>query len=376
MPDAGVPLTSHLDSTVETFVARLPPEWHEPSALGLMRWQWAALPLLALAVWFLSRALVRLTTKLALSVARNKSGWQRAIQAQAGPLKLWWASWLTLLAVHLMQLPDALTAVADLTLRVGVGLSVFLGSLRALRDWTARFLESPASMQRPGSRALVSLLSGVGQFALVGIAVLMVLSALGYQVSSVLAGLGIGGIAVALGAQKTLENLFGALALAIDQPMYEGDYVQADGLAAGTVEKIGLRSTRIRTLDRTLLTIPNGKLADMRLENFTKRDRFRLFLPLTLAHNTTAAQLETVLAGFHEVLKTEETLWPLGTQIHLAGVQGRAPALEVQCWFGVTDMAEFRDIRQRVLLGFLRVIEKAGTSLAFPGQSVELLNKP
>jgi hypothetical protein len=112
----------------------------------------------------------------------------------------------------------------------------------------------------------------------------------------VLAGLGIGGIAVAFGAQKTVENVFGSLAIAADQPLRVGDAVKIDDFS-GTVERIGLRSTQVRTLDRSLITIPNGKLSDTRVESFAARDRIRFATLVSLAYGTTEAQVRRVLEG-------------------------------------------------------------------------------
>src|SRR5207237_8568046 len=102
--------------------------------------------------------------------------------------------------------------------------------------------------------------------------VLWVLGAWGYNVDTVLAGLGVGGIAVALAAQKTIENLFGGVSVISDKPVLVGDFCQFGG-QVGTVEDIGLRSTRIRTLDRTVVTVPNSQFSTMTLENFSRRDR-------------------------------------------------------------------------------------------------------
>jgi MscS family membrane protein len=103
-------------------------------------------------------------------------------------------------------------------------------------------------------------------------AILFVLTAWGYNTTTILAGVGVGGLAVALAAQKTIENLFGGIALISDRPVLVGDLCQFGG-QLGTVEDIGLRSTRIRTLDRTLVTIPNSQFSTMTLENYSKRDR-------------------------------------------------------------------------------------------------------
>src|SRR6185436_9216981 len=132
---------------------------------------------------------------------------------------------------------------------------------------------------------------------------LAVAAAFGYPLNTALAGLGIGGVAVALGAQKTLENLFGSLSIAIDQPFRMDDLVTVDGVT-GTVERLGFRSTRIRTADRTLVTIPNGKLADMRIETLAARDRRRFALILSLVQTSTRAQTTQVIEGVKRVLRS------------------------------------------------------------------------
>jgi MscS family membrane protein len=224
---------------------------------------------------------------------------------------------------------------------------------------------------RPGSKALVSLFSRVARFALVGFAILAVLNELGYSVTSVLAGLGIGGIALALGAQKTLENVFGAFALAVDQPIREGDFVRIDDFV-GTVETIGLRSTRIRTLDRTLISIPNGKLADMRLETFAARDRVRLQTVVSLRFGSTAEQIKKVMEGFRESLRAQKELWPDSVAVNFVKIGASSLDIEVSAWFVMENFDEFRRVREDVLLRFLAVVEASGTSIAFPTQTIHL----
>src|SRR5205085_3085581 len=132
---------------------------------------------------------------------------------------------------------------------------------------------------------------------LIIIATISFLGSFGLPVGSLIAGVGIGGIALAFGAQKTVENLFGAFALGIDQPLREGDFVRLDNETLGTVESVGLRSTRIRTLDRTIVSLPNGRLADSRIETFGERDRVRLHTMLSLVYSTTALQLRDVISN-------------------------------------------------------------------------------
>jgi MscS family membrane protein len=202
-------------------------------------------------------------------------------------------------------------------------------------------------------------------------AMVAVISELGYPVASLIAGLGIGGLALALASQKTFENLFGAFSLGVDQPFREGDFVKVEDFM-GTVEAIGLRSTRIRTLDRTLITIPNGKLAEMRIESFAARDRIRLACILGLVHGTTANQMRLVVAGLEQLLREHPKVWPEGITVRFQELNSSSLDIEIAAWFTTADYTEFQLIRQEILLQFMEVVEKARTSFAFPTRTVHL----
>jgi MscS family membrane protein len=232
-------------------------------------------------------------------------------------------------------------------------------------------MERPWAVDNPSARSVISVTRNLGKaFIAVG-GVVAALGALGYPVATVLAGLGIGGIALAFGAQKTIENLFGSLALAADQPFRVGDFVRVEDFT-GTVERIGMRSTQIRTLDRTLITVPNGKLADMRIEDFAPRDRVRFATTVGLPYGTTEKQVRQVVAQIERLLRGMPRVWPDVVVSRLAAFSPSSIDVEVLCWFLTSDLAEFRDLRQDALLGILRVVEEAGTSLAFPTRTVHL----
>ena len=206
---------------------------------------------------------------------------------------------------------------------------------------------------------------------IVAIAIGGTLSQFGYPVASLVAGLGIGGLAFALAAQKTVENLFGAFSLGVDQPFREGDFVKIEDFV-GTVEAIGLRSTRVRTLDRTLISIPNGKLAELRIESYTARDRLRLACALRLVLGTTSEQMRTILVGLEGVLRAHAKIWPDAVVVRFTGFGDSSLTVEVMAWFLTQDWNEFQTIRQDVLLEFMRVVEEAGTRLAVPTRTVHV----
>ena len=161
---------------------------------------------------------------------------------------------------------------------------------RAVDVWAQYLNERPWAADNPSARSLLSVTRNLARVFVAVTGLVATLAAFGYPVATVLAGLGIGGIAIAFGAQKTIENLFGSISLAADQPFRVGDLVRIEDFT-GNVERIGMRSTQIRTLDRTLVSLPNGKLADMRIEDFAARDRIRFAATLGLAYGTSEEQL-------------------------------------------------------------------------------------
>jgi len=193
-------------------------------------------------------------------------------------------------------------------------------------------------------------------------------------VSTRLAGLGIGGLAVAFGAQKTVENLFGSVSLAIDQPFRVGDFVKVEDFV-GTVEEIGIRSTRFRTLDRTVISIPNGNLSDQRLETFAARDRMRLAMTIGVEYSTTHAQMIEVIEGCERVLRDHPRIWPDAMVVKFKEFGASSLDIEIMAWFAVPTWADFQHCRQEVLLGFMKVVEDAGTGFAFPTRTLHVFNE-
>ena len=145
-----------------------------------------------------------------------------------------------------------------------------------------------------------------------------VLENFGFNVTGVLAALGVGGLAVALAAQKTVENLFGGVTLIADQPVRVGDLCRF-GDRTGTVEDIGLRSTRLRTPERTVVSVPNGEFASMQLENFAPRDRIRLQAMLALRYETTPAQMRAVLSAISKLLLGNPKIAPNSAYARFVG---------------------------------------------------------
>ena len=232
-------------------------------------------------------------------------------------------------------------------------------------------LSRPWAAGNASTRHLLAIGGNLSKGVIAVLGILALLAALGYPVTTLLAGLGIGGLAFAFGAQKTVENLFGSMALAVDQPFRVGDLVRVGDLQ-GTVEDIGLRSTRFRTPDRTLVSIPNGILADQRLESLAERDRMRLATTVSLVYGTTRAQMGQVLEGLERALRSHPKIWPDTVVVAFKQLGESSLDIEIQAWFEV-PADDFNRCRQEVLLEFMRVVEEAGTAFALPARAVQLV---
>ena len=200
-------------------------------------------------------------------------------------------------------------------------------------------------------------------------AVLSVLAILGFNLTTVLAGLGIGGIAIAFAAQKTLENLFGGISVLADEVIRVGDYCRfADRI--GTVEDISLRSTRVRTDARTELSIPNGTLATMNIENFTRRDKIFFNPVLAIRYETTGDQLRYLLAEIRRMLYEHAKVESNSASIRFSGFDASALRLEILSYVLTRDADEFAAIREDLLLRIMDIVEKSGSGFAFPSQTL------
>ena len=219
--------------------------------------------------------------------------------------------------------------------------------------------------------AVVRLAGRLEQGAAIVVGGLAVLKSIGIDLTPVLAGLGVGGIAVAFAAQKTLENLFGGLMLIMDKPMRVGDFCRVAD-QTGTVEDIGLRSTRIRTLSRTVVSVPNGQLAVMNVENYSLRDKFWLRHQIGVRYETSADQLRYLLAGIRRLLYAHPRIERESARIRFIGFGGSSLDFEIFAYVRATEMAEFLGIQEDLLLRIMDIIAEAGTSVAFPSQTTYL----
>jgi MscS family membrane protein len=214
---------------------------------------------------------------------------------------------------------------------------------------------------------VLPLLARALKITILVLATISILGNWGYNTTAILAGLGVGGLAIALAAQKTVENLFGGVAVVSDRPVGVGEFCKF-GDQVGTVEDIGLRSTRIRTVDRTLVTVPNAQFSSMTLENFSQRDKMLLHFTLNLRRETTPDQVRSLLTSLGRLLTQHPEVEPGALPVRFVGVGTYSLDVEILVYIRTLDGDEFLKIQQELLLRILDAVEAVGSALALPTQ--------
>ncbi len=380
-PDGG-PIWLFSSETIETLasitvedellVERFMPDFlHDNLWGGVPAGQWLAAILLIIFAYLFSWGIIsviRLLIRIFWKRARTEPT-AGVIAAFALPLRLYLAVWLFVLlsqevgiSIILRQRFSGITFI--------IGLVAFLTLMWRLADFVGTF--SKNKMIHRGNLSGVSIilfLQRTGKVAIVIFGIIAVLGAVGVDVTTGLAALGIGGIALALGAQKTVENFVGSVTVIADQPVRVGDFCKVGSLV-GTVERIGMRSTRIRTLDRTIVTIPNGKFSSENIENYAHRDRFWFHPTFGLRYETTPEQIRYLLVELRAVLYAHPMVSPDPARVRFVELGADSINLEVFAYVLTSTFDEFLEVKEDLLLQMMDVVEESGTGFAFPSQTI------
>ncbi|WP_299825683.1 mechanosensitive ion channel domain-containing protein [uncultured Pontibacter sp.] len=350
-----------------------------PEALEEHKWggvpvgHWLSIVLLAVIAYLLSKGIVAFILFL-IPLIWHKARQETTagiLRAFALPVKLYLAVWLFVFASRYAGI-SIIVRLRLSELTVIVGLVAMLLLVWRLLDFLSRFFERRLSRRgnQAGLSAVLFLRRGI-KVALLVLGVILALDTFGFDVTAGLAALGIGGIALALGAQKTVENFVGSVTLIADQPIRVGDFCKV-GNITGTVEQIGMRSTRIRTAERTIVTIPNGEFSSQQIENFAPRDQFLLNPILRLRYDTTPDQISYLLKEIRSALMAHEKINPKQVRVRFTEFGHDSLNLEIYTYVNATDYNDFLEIKEGLFLEMMAILNASGTSLALPTQMLFL----
>ena len=337
---------------------------HAPSLFArageLEAWQAIGIVVILVA----AAVLATLIAGLVLAVLRLGVG-GRPIDAErqlAWPLRLALVFGLYRLAAPALGLPEGVKRVTLGGSGVLLALAIVWGGWKLLDTFASHSLQRAERRTGTMDDILISLVLVLCKLLLLAGGLVYIASQLSLPYDSVLAGLGIGGLAVAFASKETLSNVFGAAILVADRPFRRGDWIVADA-TQGTVEHVGIRSTRIRTAEDSLVVVPNGKLSDATVNNLGTRRTRLVKTSLSLNYATTPGQLETFMAGLLELVGQVAMTVPGQTQVGLSGLTPDGIGVQLTCYLDVRTGAEERASTDALLLGALRLAQRMGIAL-------------
>lgn len=350
---------------------KLPAALTKTRLLSMPLWQWLAI-LLAIPLAIVAGWSVSLIPRLAVRYYRRKAA------PDAAPLKsLLHLGPGTLLLSALVHYGFVFYIGASIVYRqyyrrilwVFLGIAFYWFIARVTSEVSEVINRRLTARGRMAERSVVSLARRFLEVFIFIVIGLILLSGLGVNVTAALAGLGIGGLAIGLGAQKTFENLLGGISILTDKALQIGDGCRI-GNQSGTVEDIGLRSTKLRTEDRTVVTIPNGTVAAAVLENYRQRDKILFRQTVRLRYDLSAEHLRYVLDELRLALKHNSHVEDASSRVRLLRFSDFAIDVEVYAYFLVRDYGEFLVLQEELLLAIIEVIDKTGAAIALPSQAV------
>jgi MscS family membrane protein len=356
-----------------TLIAVLPPFLVEIRVLEIALWQWIGLLLLVLIAYALAWLTVRLLVAAVapLAIRLDARVVHALVQESRGAMRLGGAVLFFSVGRLLLALPASTQGVFAGLEKAATIVVVTWVLVRVADVLGAAAVKGLAARGRTTAVGVVPIGRRIAKGIVFAFALLAILQNVGVNVTGILAGLGIGGLAVALAAQKTVENLFGGLTLILDQPVRVGDFCRF-GDRVGIVEEVGLRSTRVRTLDRTVVSVPNAEFATLQLENFSRRDRIWFHPTLRLRYETTPDQLRHVLVEIRKMLYAHPKIDPDPARIRFVGFGAYSLDLEVFAYVLTSDYGEFLAIQEDVALRIMDIVAASGTAFALPSQTAYL----
>ncbi|MBM3618070.1 MAG: mechanosensitive ion channel family protein [Alphaproteobacteria bacterium] len=333
---------------------------------GVPAAHWLAMVMLYAVTWFVAGALSRAIITAIRAIFREKAQEDASLElkicsilAFRKPLQIF----LTAAGVIFLAVMIGVSAtVRHFFMPVNIvlafsGIGLFVWSLinviitRIERRSSSRNLHNVSSILTFARRGI--------KLILLVITAIIILNAIGIDVTAGLAALGIGGIALALGAQKTLENFIGSISIVADQPFYIGDFCRI-GNTSGVIEDIGMRSTRIRTNDRTLVTIPNGELSTQRIENLARRNRFLFNHKVVLAYGASSHAIREFVKQAKDIIAQQPKISHESRPVRMLGFSETGYTVEFWCYVLTTSHDEFLEVQEEVLYALIDAAEKAG----------------
>lgn len=338
-------------------------------------WAWLLLPAIFFLAWVVAMTVLRLASCCGKRVSAGRE-WQVAPELRTihRPLTLLMNAFLFSAAVVLLPLDKQVLKVLAYISNLLYILS-FAGIALRLANFALRKLqEDLIASQRISAAALIPLFHKLSNVAIVIFAFLFALSQWGYDVKALLAALGIGGIAIALASQKSMENLFGGVMLSLDQPIRVGEAGKYGDLS-GSVLDIGLRSTKIKTPQNTVVSIPNSTMATLQIESFLPRNQILFNKLLHIRYDAEIEGIQKVRQKIYDMLTAHPKTVKDSPRVRIVDLGEYSVHIDVWSYVNTANWNEYMEVQENFLLEIMRVVRDAGTNFAMPSQPLYEMKK-
>jgi MscS family membrane protein len=277
------------------------------------------------------------------------------------------------LALRYSQLPARYDAIMIRFLRSLLVLSLAWGLCRLAGS--QRFLSGEMIQKLNISSILIPFLSKVSRFIIIALAIVLIAHEWGYDVNGFIAGLGLGGLAFALAAKDALANVFGGIIIVMEKPFVINDWVQTPSVE-GIVEEISFRSTRFRTFEQALVTVPNSTLANEPITNCSRMDKRKLSFYISLSYNSSREQMEKVVSRIDQLLHDHDGIDPDDILVRFEKFSESSLDILVNCFTKTTAFSRYVAVREELNLKIMQIVEEEGVSMAFTTRSLFMENLP
>ena len=335
--------------------------------IGLEIWQWVMMLLLFATGYLLSFVITWFLAKL--SKFYSKAREERAAKFFTGPLRFLFTVIFFRATFHLIA--PSLEAQALFKAQTLLVIAIVWILIAVVDIIMANIAERMRKHGQADATVLLRPARTAIRITLIIIGFITWLDNMGYEVTTLMAGLGVGGVAVAFAAQRSLENLIGSVMIYSSQPVRVGDFCKFGG-TLGVVEEIGLRATQLRTLERTVVHVPNAKFSTDIIENLTQRDKILYRTRLLLSLDTTSKQMQDVLKGIRELIEKHEMIDEETSRVRFLEFGEYAQEIELYVYIKTTDFIEYLEHREDINLRVSEIIESCNTKLAVPTRITQL----
>jgi MscS family membrane protein len=333
----------------------------EVEILGVYLWQWAGMVIIMLFAYLI---LLPFTWFLVFLINKKEKRSQ-VTRFVKGPLRFFfWVLILTSIK-DLLSPTVAMQAMMQASTLIVIALAWVL--VRVFDFYIEFQIHKFEEQDKASAIVLLRPLTKIVRVLIILVAALVWLDNIGFKVTTLMAGLGVGGIAIALAAQAIFADIIGTIILLISQPVRVGDVCKF-GSTFGIVEEIGVRATRLRTLDNTVVSVPNGEFSKQHIENYTWREKVWFHPKISLPYETSKDQIREIARGIEDMLRDHPEVLDEPIQVYFTEIGDYSHNIDVFSYVGTGDYGEYKKIAEKLNFAIMEIVEKAGVRLALPSR--------